>query len=141
MHVSTSPTVRTEPNVTPMIDVMLVLLIIFMVVTPVLLDGFRAVPPDASNSSAHPETPTDHILGIDVRGQYFLDRQHVPASLLPQRLRLLFAQADDGVLFLEADKDLEYGRVQEALAQAAVGGVRVVGMIAERRSDTRAPIP
>jgi biopolymer transport protein ExbD len=141
VHATTNPAVRAEPNVTPTIDVMLVLLIIFMVVTPMLLTGFRAVPPDASNSRAHPEAPTDHILGIDVRGQYYLDRQLVPASLLPQRLRLIFARAEDRVLFLKADKDLEYARVQDALAQAAVGGVRVVGMIAERRSDTRAPVP
>ena len=141
MHATTSPAVRAEPNVTPMIDVMLVLLIIFMVVTPMLLTGFRAVPPDASNSMAHPETPTDHILGIDVRGQYYLDRQLVPASLLPQRLRLLFAQTEDRVLFLKADKDLQYARVQDALAQAAVSGVRVVGMIAERPSDTRLLVP
>ena len=60
---------------------------------------------------------------------------------MSQRLRLLFAQTEVRVLFLKADKDLEYAQVQDALSQAAASGVRVVGMIAERRSDTRAPIP
>ncbi len=141
MQTTASPEVRTEPNVTPMIDVMLVLLIIFMVVTPLLVTGFRAVPPDASNVKAHPETPTDHLLGIDDQGRYYLDRQLVPAPLLSQRLRALFEQREDRVLFLKADKDLEYSRVQDALAAAGASGIRVVGMIAERRSDGPARTP
>ncbi|HEU6449938.1 MAG TPA: biopolymer transporter ExbD [Gemmatimonadaceae bacterium] len=135
MQTTASPEVRTEPNVTPMIDVMLVLLIIFMVVTPLLVTGFRAVPPDAANMKAHPEAPTDHLLGIDDQGRYYLDRQLVPAPLLSQRLRTLFEHTDDRVLFLKADRDLEYSRVLDALAEAGASGFRTVGMIAERRSD------
>jgi biopolymer transport protein ExbD len=112
-----------------------------MVVTPALLNGFPAVPPEASNARAHPETRTDHILGIDLGGRYYLDRQPISAALLTQRLRLLFAQTDDRALFLQADKNLDYAHVQEALARAAEGGVRVVGMIAEPRSDSSAPVP
>lgn len=141
MRASTEPVVRAEPNVTPMIDVMLVLLIIFMVVTPALLNGFRAVPPEASNARAHPDTRTDHILGIDLGDRYYLDRQPVSAALLTQRLRLLFAQADNRVLFLQADKDLEYAQVQEALTRVAESGVRVVGMITEPRSKRSALVP
>jgi biopolymer transport protein ExbD len=133
--------VRAEPNVTPMIDVMLVLLIIFMVVTPTLLKGFPAVPPEASNTKAHPETRTDHVLGIDARGRYYLDKRPIPVALLQGRLRDLFAQSDDRVLFLQADENLEYAQVQDALSQAAASGVRAVGMIAERRSDSRALAP
>ena len=141
MRASTSPVVRAEPNVTPMIDVMLVLLIIFMVVTPALLNGFPAVPPEASNAKAHPETLTDHVLGIDARGRYYLDKRPISAALLQGRLRALFAQGDDRVLFLQADKNLEYAHVLEAISQASASGVRVVGMIAERRSDSGALAP
>jgi biopolymer transport protein ExbD len=141
MQTTSRPEVRAEPNVTPMIDVMLALLIIFMVVTPLLVTGFRAVPPDANNLEAHPEAPTDHVLGIDDRGRYYPDRQLVPASLLPQRLRALFGHADDRVLFLKADRDLGYSRVQDALAEAGASGVRVVGMIAERRPQMGKPAP
>src|SRR5207342_1065632 len=65
-----------SPNVTPMIDVMLVLLIIFMVVTPALLAGFTAEPPRAVNLKDHPEdSENDHVLGIDVGGRYYLDKK------------------------------------------------------------------
>jgi biopolymer transport protein TolR len=141
MRASTEPGVRAEPNVTPMIDVMLVLLIIFMVLTPALLNGFPAVPPEADNTRAHQETRMDHILGIDLEGRYYLDKRPIPAAQLTQRLRLIFAQTDDRVLFLQADKDLEYAQVQEALARATESGVRVVGMIAEPRPESSARVP
>ncbi len=139
MHTTRAAAVRAEPNVTPMIDVMLVLLIIFMVITPLLLDGFRAVPPDATNARAHPQSPDEHVLGIDADGHYFLDRRSIPVSLLSQRLSVLFAQSDDRVLFIRADRDVAYGQVQYVITRAAVSGVRVVGMITERDPESRAP--
>ncbi|HEU4642556.1 MAG TPA: biopolymer transporter ExbD [Gemmatimonadaceae bacterium] len=139
MRASASAAVRAEPNVTPMIDVILVLLIILMVVTPTLLTGFSAELPAADHSKAHPEAPADHVLGIDAQGRYYLDKRPVSTALLPERLRRLFARTDDRVLFLRADRNLEYARVQEALATAAASGVRVVGMIAERPRDARSP--
>ena len=57
--------VKAEPNVTPMIDVMLVLLIIFMIVTPMINAGFAATPPAGVNLKSHPEDPEDQVLGID----------------------------------------------------------------------------
>ena len=66
MEVSTGASaVKSEPNVVPMIDVMLVLLIIFMVVLPALTSGFTANPPQGINLKSHPEEDTDQVLGID----------------------------------------------------------------------------
>jgi len=66
MAASSGSGVQSSPNVTPMIDVMLVLLIIFMVVTPALLAGFNADPPKAVNLKDHPEDANlDQVLGID----------------------------------------------------------------------------
>ena len=62
---------KSDINVTPLVDVCLVLLIIFMVVTPALLAGFNATPPEAQNIRDHPEdSNSDHVLGIDVDGHY-----------------------------------------------------------------------
>src|SRR5215216_6297155 len=75
---SGSGSVASTPNVTPMIDVMLVLLIIFMVVTPALLAGFQADPPQAQNIKDHPEDDqTDQVLGIDKDGYYYLNKKLV----------------------------------------------------------------
>ena len=63
--------VKSEPNVVPMIDIMLVLLIIFMIVTPLINSGFQAQPPVGINIRSNPEENGDQILGIDADGNYW----------------------------------------------------------------------
>src|ERR687894_855109 len=95
MGTSTSNTrsaVQSEPNVTPMIDVMLVLLIIFMVVTPALLAGFNATPPQGVNLKDHPEVETDQVLGIDAQGVYYLNKRPIRKEDLPQMLKQIFVE-------------------------------------------------
>ena len=82
MQMSTGSGVKAEPNVVPMIDVMLVLLIIFMVVTPAIAAGFTAEPPSGINLKAHPEADEDQVLGIDKFGNYYLNKKQIPAEQL-----------------------------------------------------------
>ncbi|HET9004768.1 MAG TPA: biopolymer transporter ExbD [Gemmatimonadaceae bacterium] len=137
------PTARTDvvqatPNVTPMIDVMLVLLVIFMVAAPAMLVGIPAVPPVAENSSNRPEQPADRVLGIDRRGTLYLDRRPIDRESLAAALRSSYASgAIDRVLYVRADKDVEYGVVQDALDLAARNGAVVVGMISEQAPPKR----
>jgi biopolymer transport protein ExbD len=131
--------VQSTPNVTPMIDVMLVLLIIFMVVTPALLAGFKADPPKAQNLKDHPEDAnTDQVLGIDAEGVYYLNKRPIRSEDLPQMLKSTFIDKtrDDYVLYLKADKALEYSKVLDAMDIAAKNGVRVVGLISEQKPGT-----
>jgi len=137
MRSATEASVHVQPNVTPMIDVMLVLLIIFMMVTPALIDGFPLALPQAVNLKAHPEEPTDHVLGIDARGEYYLDKQRVGASDLRAALASIFSRAEDRVLYVKADKSLDYAKVLDALDVATASGVRVVGMISTQRGQSR----
>jgi biopolymer transport protein TolR len=140
MAMSTGGTgaVKAEPNVTPMIDVMLVLLIIFMIVTPLINAGFQAQPPQGVNLASHPEEPTDQVLGIDANGQYYLNKRAIPNAELPQRLQEIFnARTEDKILYLKADKDLEYSKVLEAIDIAAHNGVRVVGEISDQKPGTQ----
>ncbi len=85
ISVGTGGGVKAEPNVVPMIDVMLVLLIIFMVVTPAITSGFQAVPPDGINLKEHPEEDADVVLGIDKGGKYYLQKVAVTPEALPGR--------------------------------------------------------
>jgi biopolymer transport protein TolR len=130
--------VQSTPNVTPMIDVMLVLLIIFMVVAPALMAGFNATPPEGINLKDHPEDEnTDQVLGIDREGQYYLNKREIKNADLPQMLRKIFdARTEDKILYLKADKTLEYAKVLDAIDIASKNGVRVVGMISDQRSGT-----
>src|SRR5438093_3090464 len=83
---------QATPNVTPMIDVMLVLLIIFMVVTPQLLAGFTADPPKAINLRDHPEdADNDHVLGIAKDGKYYLDKKLIEESAVGPALNNIYS--------------------------------------------------
>ena len=130
--------VKAEPNVTPMIDVMLVLLIIFMVVTPALLAGFQAEPPQGQNLKDHPEdAETDQVLGIDKSGNYYLNKKPIAKEALAQTIKETYdRRPDDKVMYLKADKDLPYSKVVDATELAAKNGVRVMGLISDQKSGT-----
>jgi biopolymer transport protein ExbD len=133
--------VKSEPNVVPMIDVMLVLLIIFMVVTPALAAGFQAVPPQGINLKIHPEEDTDQVLGIDRDGQYFLNKAPLQNDRLAETLKSIYdARTIDKILYIKADKDLEYGKVLDAMDIAAHNGVRVVGAVSDQQPNTESTV-
>jgi biopolymer transport protein ExbD len=133
--------VKAEPNVTPMIDVMLVLLIIFMLVVPAIAAGFQAVPPQGVNLKAHPEEEEDQVLGIDANGQYYLNKQPLRNETLAERIKQIYdVRQVDKVLYVKADKNLEYSKVLDALDIAAKNGVRVTGMITDQRPGTKSSV-
>ena len=144
MAMSTSGTgggVASSPNVTPMIDVMLVLLIIFMVVTPLINAGFQAQPPVGINLKSHPEENEDQVLGIDAFGEYYLNKKHIDKNTLPQQLKTIFdARTTDKILYLKADKNLDYSKVLDAIDLAAHNGVRVLGAISDQQPGTESTV-
>ena len=137
MSTSAGGGVKAEPNVTPMIDVMLVLLIIFMLVVPAISAGFQAIPPQGVNLKPHPEEERDQVLGIDADGQYFLNKAPIPNAELAQRLKAIYEnREEDKLLYIKAHKDLEYGKVLDALDIAAHNHVAVTGMITDQKPGT-----
>ena len=136
--------VASTPNVTPMIDVMLVLLIIFMVVTPALLAGFNAEPPVAQNIKDHPEDDkTDQVFGIDKDGGYYLNKKPIKPEDIGPALKRIYVDTprDDYIMYLKADKNLEYSKVIDAMDLAMKNGVRVVGMISDQKPGTISSVP
>ena len=134
--------VSSEPNVTPMIDVMLVILIIFMVVTPALLAGFDAQPPQGVNLKDHPQEETDQVLGIDASGQYYYNKKPIRyEDIAPQIANVFQGQTrDEYVMYIKAHKDISYEKVLDAMDLAAKNGVRVVGMISEQTPGTQSTV-
>ena len=127
--------VNADINVTPMIDVMLVLLIIFMIVTPLIAAGFQATLPKGKNLDPSPEEDTDVILGIDRNGKFFLDTKPIDEAVLEDYLRTVYAaRTEDKILYFKADNNLKYGRVQDAVELARRAGVRVLAAITEPQS-------
>src|SRR5881628_3903157 len=115
--------VNANINVTPMIDVMLVLLIIFMIVTPAITAGFQASIPRALNPIKKEEQDGEIRLGIDKDGKFFIDvngpdakytgMRFISDADLQTRLTGIFAaRTSDKILFLKADAGIPYSRVQ-----------------------------
>lgn len=141
MSVSTGGGVKAEPNVVPMIDVMLVLLIIFMVVTPAISSGFTATPPSGINLKAHPEADEDQVLGIDKYGNYYLNKQPLKNEDLAAALQGIYSvRTIDQILYIKADKELEYGRILDAMDIASKNGVRMVGAISDQQPGTQSSV-
>jgi biopolymer transport protein ExbD len=133
--------VKAEPNVTPMIDVMLVLLIIFMLVVPAISAGFQAVPPQGQNLKPHPEEDRDQVLGIDANGQYFLNKKPIPNANLGAMLKDIYdTRTEDKLLYVKAHKGLEYSKILDALDIASHNGVSVAAEITDQQPGTRSVI-
>ena len=133
---------QNEINVTPMIDVLLVLLIIFMVVTPALLAGFNAQPPQGQNLKDHPEDEeNDQVLGIDADGNYYLNKKPISKTAIEAEIKRIYTNRDDHVMYLKADRNLAYEKVVDATDMAAKNGVTVVAMISDQKPGTTSTVP
>ncbi len=127
--------VKADINVTPMIDVMLVLLIIFMIVTPLIAAGFKATLPKGKNLDPRPEGDNEVVLGIDEAGGYFLNGRALPNGTLEDQLRSIYsARTEDKILYFKADNKLKYAKIQEAVETARRSGVRVMAAITEPKN-------
>ena len=142
MSVQGTTSVKSQPNVVPMIDIMLVLLIIFMIVTPALASGFQATPPEGINLKSHPEDEElDQVLGIDKGGNYYYNKKAVRDEDLPGVIKNVYdTRQTDKILYLKADKTLEYEKVIDAMDIASSNGVRVIAAIADQQPGTESTV-
>ena len=124
-------TPMAEINVTPMVDVMLVLLIIFMVTAPLLVAGVPVDLPDSKAGALDQEVKPVQI-SLDPGGAIFIDDQPVSAQMLPVRLgEIASASREEGGprIFLRADKGLDYGRVMRVMGELNAAGLRKVALV------------
>ena len=130
--------VNANINVTPMIDVMLVLLIIFMIVTPLVAAGFQATLPLAANTFDSKEEDDEIILGMDVSGNYFLDGKPVPKESIEQVLTDLYATREkDKLMYFKAHQGLKYQQIQEAVEIGRRAGARVMVAIMDKKQGAQ----
>jgi biopolymer transport protein TolR len=132
-------TPMAEINVTPMVDVMLVLLIIFMVTAPLLVAGVPVDLPDSKAGALDQERKPVQI-SLDQAGAIFIDEQPVPAASLGARLAsIASAPGEKGGprIFLRADRRLDYGRVMAVMGEIDRAGLRKVALVSVAGRDTR----
>jgi biopolymer transport protein ExbD len=140
-HEYDSPQVNGDINVTPLVDVMLVLLIIFMVVTPALLQGFTATLPVGDNLQERPEEESRVVVGIDVDGNLYFNKKAVRGNdqaLLVQAMTTAFAERpEDKVLYLKADQGLPYQKILEMMDMGRDSGARVLAAVSEATPEAQ----
>ena len=118
-----------EINVTPLVDVILVLLIIFMITAPLLLSGIQVQIP-ASQAGAMPQQPSQPlILTLDKKGQVFIEQQAVPLLDLKRRLPALLESHKGQAVYLKADEQVPYGSVVKVLDLLDDTGVSAIGLV------------
>ncbi len=130
MTVSNEREVRSEPNVVPLCDVLLVLLIIFMVVTPLIQKGIDVRLPVALNTINMPESP-EVILSIRKDGKMYIGQDQITLDNLQTMIEEAFMTASDKRLYLRADGELEYGNIVDVVEILKAAGVEIVGIITE----------
>jgi len=122
-----------EINVTPFVDVMLVLLIIFMVTAPLMQQGMDV---DLPETTTQPLRVTDNplILSVDRDGKFFVGPKEVPVAELAEKLSAVFDARGSTEVFLRADKKAPYGLVVKAMAAARAAGSTQLGVVTEPES-------
>ena len=130
----------SEINVTPLVDVMLVLLIIFMVTAPLMTSGVSV---DLPKTDAKPLNTDSQPLAvtIDQGGKIFLQDQEVQLPELVTKLQAIAENNQDRRIFVRGDKDLAYGRIMEVMGTITQGGFTKVALLAEQPTTPPSPQP
>lgn len=122
---------KVEMNVTPLIDVLLVLLIIFMVIMPQLSNGLKAVVPQPGDQKAPPAPRDDIVITVLRDHTVRLNQEPVALSDLESRLHELFKNAVHHVIFVRGGKDLDFQQIAEVIDIAKGAGLERVAMMTE----------
>ncbi len=126
----------SEINVTPMVDVMLVLLIIFMVTAPMMTQGLEVdLPETTARSLRQKEEPI--VVTLDKAGTITLGKTEVVLALLRQQLEKEYVKNKEQPVFLKADKQVPYGLVVSIMAEIKAAGFDKLGMITQAKEEPR----
>jgi len=120
----------SQINVTPLVDVMLVLLVIFMVTAPMMQQGVQVNLPKAESKSLAPKEDT-LVVSIEKSGRTFINASEIQGDQLRDKLNSMLAGREKREVFLKADSSVPYGEVVKVMAQIKAAGVERLGMVTE----------
>ncbi len=127
--------IKSEINVTPLVDVCLVLLIIFMVVTPMLQKGKAVALPQTDNPGKKPESQSEILVSVQADKTIFIDQKWYPDKEFLAKMRDLGERASSKDLLIKADRNLTYGDVKNVMRMVKEGGFEKVALITEKKGQ------
>jgi biopolymer transport protein TolR len=125
--------VKSDINVTPLVDVMLVLLIIMMLVAPMLQQGVSVKLPTATNTVDKPEVQGQTVIAIAKDKGLYLNAKQIQEGELATKVNELLENSKDKVVLIKADEEVEYSAVMAAMDQLRQAGIEDIGLITERK--------
>ena len=130
MDVGSSGGIKSEINVTPLVDVVLVLLIIFMVIQPMLQMGYEVeTPPEVKSATPPPQNSEQVIIRMDADGKTFINKAEIPRTQFAERLRTAMTGREKKLAFFAADGELSYEKVVEFMDLCRNNGAQNLGIV------------
>jgi biopolymer transport protein TolR len=130
---------KSDINVTPLVDVMLVLLIIMMLVAPMLQKGVDVKLPVATNTMDKPETQEQTVLAVDARDRFYLNGIEVPRAEMADRVKAALEEKTERIVLIKGDTDASYRAIMAAMDDLRKAGIEDIGLITDPKVDPNNP--
>ena len=128
--------IKSDINVTPLVDVMLVLLIIMMIVAPLLQKGADVKLPLAANTADKPETQDQTVVAVDKTDRYFVNGLPVRKEDLRQKVEEVLETKAERIILIKADEDARYAAVMDLMDELRTMGIEDMGLITDPKNRT-----
>jgi len=135
MDLGSKGSLKADINVTPLVDVMLVLLIIMMLIAPMLPQGVPLTLPTANNTGEKPDTQGQTVVAIDSRSQFYVNVNPVTADDLVPRIRRALEDKTEKLVYVKGDKDAKYSAVMYAMDALRKAQIENIALITDRKAD------
>jgi biopolymer transport protein TolR len=132
---STQGGLKADINVTPLVDVMLVLLIIMMLIAPMLQQGVAVTLPEAGNTVAKPDTQNQTVVAIDSANQLWVNGLQFSKGEFAERVKAALEDKTEKIVLIRGDKDAKYSAIMEAMDALRGVGIEDIGLITEKKLD------
>jgi len=133
MDLGSKGSLKADINVTPLVDVMLVLLIIMMLIAPMLQKGVNVKLPEAGNTVDKPDTQTQTVVAIDSANQFWVNGLQVEKSGFADKVKSVLEDKSEKVVLIKGDQDALYSAVMQAMDDLRKAGIEDIGLITEKK--------
>jgi biopolymer transport protein TolR len=139
MNVGKTGGLNSEINVTPLVDVMLVLLIIMMLIAPMLQKGVPVTLPLADNTVQKPETQDQTVLAVDRQNKFYVNSIEVPRAAMAERVAKALEDKTERIVLIKGDTDASYSAIMAAMDDLRKAGIEDIGLITDPKTPTQQP--